>query len=505
MTVTPIGTIAGTGGHPATSCTTYTVDSSTFTYAFGANAVTPMSAPDSVMPTSTDPATKASSSDHIEPRQASDTTQAATGPSSANTTVSSTANAVLYVFASKYNTSQTTFNDYVKGLDNSVGSLISYPGNPWQAYQTKLNDAQVADVKAQPWLDWISAVPPSEFNEDYQDSRAVSPNPHQETGSTSDEISSTKVNATQELHKRAAELAKRAIVTRNPTLASQLKLISAPYPVANNTQPDFSQNYRFDSSLGAGTTIYIVDAGFNLDAADLAATGRTVGRFVVPNERTLPNNFEGPVVAPGGAFTDTPLPEDITDRTADTQNANGTFSPGRGHGTGVASAAAGLTYGVASRANLYLIKAKNGITRSYSDGSGRPDKVLMLGYQLDAVISAINEVIYHVVGNSNYGKAVVNFSWGIAGTEALPVTVGSPLWIEFQKLLEFANENGIIVVCAAGNLGRGSPEARTYEAPNFYHKSLHLIAVGYQVPQRLGTSSNNLITVGGLNSDATFW
>lgn len=73
----------------------------------------------------------------------------------------------LYAFASKYGTSQTTFNDHVKALDNTAGGLISYPGNLWQLYQTNLSDSQVSDVKAQPWLDWIAAVPPSNFDEDY--------------------------------------------------------------------------------------------------------------------------------------------------------------------------------------------------------------------------------------------------------------------------------------------------------------------------------------------------
>lgn len=458
--------------------------------------MSPVAASDLAVPTSTASATNASSSDGNDPSTSS---QAAAGPGSAdptsaarspqqlprdeaatdstsvvesvsatsvaltgtNTTSTSTsaATSTLYIFASKYNTSQTTFNDYVKELDDTAGTLISYPGNPTQAYQTNLSDSQVSDVKAQPWLNWITPVPPSEDDEGYEDNRAVRPDTREDSLSVSDEISLARVTAVPDPHKRAPELVKRAITTRNPTLASQLKLISAPYPVPNGTQPDFSQNYRFDDSLGAGSTIYIVDTGFNLDAADLAATGRTVNTFVVPNSLTLPNNYQGPVVLPG-AYTETALPEDITDRSNDPISSNGSVATGRGHGTGVASAAAGLTYGVASRANLYLIKGKNGVTRSYNDGSGRPDRVVLKEYQLGAITSALNEISYRVVESGNFAKAVVNLSWGLAMSPNKPVTFGSPLYREFQNFLHFAKSNGIAVVCAAGNTG--GPTARTY-------------------------------------------
>ncbi|KAI0471737.1 peptidase S8/S53 domain-containing protein [Xylariaceae sp. FL0804] len=401
----------------------------------------------------------------------STTVLTASSAPSANTT----SNAKLYVFASKYNTSQDVFNDYVKNLDNGAGFLISRPGVPWQGYQTKLTDAQVSDVKAQPWLDYCEVVPPTSFDDDYQDSRAV--------GLTTRQPSLDLTN-----NKQDAELAKRAITERNPTLAHQLKLISAPYPVTEGQKPDTSKNYRYDDSLGSGTTIYIVDTGFNLQAADLAATGRTVDYFVVPNAATLPNNHEGPKLSPEGTI-DTPLPEDITDRTDDSFNwITRQVTPGRGHGTGVASAAAGLTYGVASKANLYLIKGKNGINKTYPASDDRPSQVHISGYTVGALLSAFTEIIYHVGLKDNYGKAVVNLSWGIRGTSKDPITVGSGYHNETKKLLEFANNHGIVVVCATGNTGTSAPAA-----------------LGQTVPQRLGTDDNNLITVGGLNKDASKW
>ncbi|KAI0473420.1 hypothetical protein GGR56DRAFT_530803 [Xylariaceae sp. FL0804] len=112
--------------------------------------------------------------DYVESNIAADEVEATTVlTASSAPSANTTSNAKLYVFASKYNTSQDVFNNYVKNLDNGAGDLISKPGVPWQGYQSKLTDAQVSDVKAQPWLDYCEVVPPPNFDADYQDNYAV--------------------------------------------------------------------------------------------------------------------------------------------------------------------------------------------------------------------------------------------------------------------------------------------------------------------------------------------
>ena len=71
---------------------------------------------------------------------------------------------------------------------------------------------------------------------------------------------------------------------------------------------------------------------------EFAANGRTVESYCVPNVFTLDvSEFVKP--------DDIKAPADMTDH--------------NGHGTGVASIAGGVTQGVASQANLYIVKFRN--------------------------------------------------------------------------------------------------------------------------------------------------
>ena len=161
---------------------------------------------------------------------------------------------------------------------------------------------------------------------------------------TSDEMLSGDL---EPLHKRASGLIKRAMAERNGNDA-HLKLLAAQ---PGSRLPPL-ENYRYDDSLGRGITIFVVDTGFNIDAIDLqpGPSGRTIVPFVVENEYTMPYVYDQ------RDPNRDPLLEDITDRT----NKDDSSAGPKGQGTGVASAAGGLVHGVASNANLYLIKARMG-------------------------------------------------------------------------------------------------------------------------------------------------
>ncbi|KAI0686618.1 serine protease [Earliella scabrosa] len=95
-----------------------------------------------------------------------------------------------------------------------------------------------------------------------------------------------------------------------------LQRISQNPPLPPNSSPfDLVYNYRFDSSAGFGTDIYVIDTGINIDHNDFGGRARWGATF-------------GPY------------------RSAD----------GNGHGTHCAGTAAGTRFGVAKLANLIAVK-----------------------------------------------------------------------------------------------------------------------------------------------------
>ncbi|KAI8240248.1 tri m 2 allergen [Colletotrichum sp. SAR 10_96] len=151
----------------------------------------------------------------------------------------------------------------------------------------------------------------------------------------------------------------------------------------------------------------------------------------------------------------------------------------RGHGSGVACAAGGRPLGVASNANLYLVKYK-GAARQVSG------RVSSIGATRASLKAALDHINVKILERRLQGKSVVNFSFGLD-----PKTAGQEGFAEyqadfdsFQKVMEM---NGVVFVMAAGN--SASMGSR----------------LGDHLPQLLGTKENHLITVGGVNADGTLW
>jgi subtilisin family serine protease len=181
-----------------------------------------------------------------------------------------------------------------------------------------------------------------------------------------------------------------------------LGILSAPRALMDTEMwPD----YEFDTRLGQGHTIYIIDTGYRathevtmFDSGhmsqhadflqEFAATGRTVDSYVVPNAFTLS-------ASPFVTDQDTLSPEDMTDY--------------NGHGTAVASVAGGINQGVASQANLVIIKFRNAATRA---NVGVRQLRGVTGAALrDAWNHAIDDVIIRR-NNGDTGKFVINMSYG---------------------------------------------------------------------------------------------
>lgn len=156
------------------------------------------------------------------------------------------------------------------------------------------------------------------------------------------------------------------------------------------TWPNNQYNYAFD---GTGRTIYILDSGLNLANPTVAA--EFAGRAQIIYDVNGANGYDC-VLWPDGST---------------------------GHGTQVATAAAGKTYGVAKNANLMIGKITNGCTFSTS-------------------VSTITMAFNWLAGNAPRGS-IVNLSFG---TDCDP-------WTNYalESAIKAAHDAGIIVVIAAGN------------------------------------------------------
>jgi subtilisin family serine protease len=113
-----------------------------------------------------------------------------------------------------------------------------------------------------------------------------------------------------------------------------------------------------------------------------------VDDYVVPNALTLS-------ASPFVSDQDTLSPEDMTDY--------------NGHGTAVASVAGGASQGVASQANMVIIKFRNAAAQA---GVGRNQIRGVTSAALrDAWDYAINDVLTRR-NNGDTGKFVINMSYG---------------------------------------------------------------------------------------------
>jgi hypothetical protein len=133
-------------------------------------------------------------------------------------------------------------------------------------------------------------------------------------------------------------LRKRALpqsLNRRDESAYHLGLIAA-----RNQKNDPTQlpNYVFEPSLGKGQTIYVLDTGYRKSHTEFDASEREVRDFAITNRYTL-----DPIMPP--IPDEMKAPQDMTDI--------------NGHGTIVASITAGYTNGVASLANLVVVKFRN--------------------------------------------------------------------------------------------------------------------------------------------------
>jgi hypothetical protein len=177
-----------------------------------------------------------------------------------------------------------------------------------------------------------------------------------------------------------------------------------------------------------------------------------------------------------------------------------------GHGTKMATIAAGKLDGIAPNANLHLLKIQ-GLWNS-GETPRKPDKSGKI--QPMAVLSAFDEVRRHVGARRSADpntKSVINMSWGrslivmtrlfsftdrTTGVQLLidedtkaPIGAGADIEAIFPEFQAWCESLEIPIVLAAGN-----------DNTRFLHE---------QVPQKFGTPDNGIITVGGVEREGTLY
>lgn len=273
------------------------------------------------------------------------------------------------MLSTKSGTDLSTFESYIKTLpDEGEGYRIVFPDAPWQSYLTYLTLAEAKDVARQPFIYFVSLIQETGDDEETGDDAFTAIPSSQKIEKRVDGVQNlqTRLNSDQHL---------RVISVRNQQLVS-----------ANAVLPP----YLYDPLLGKGQTIYVLDAGFNTAHTEFStASGRTVETHVVPRRMTLAKERNTALW---------PLADEITDH--------------NGHGTTVASVAGGVTHGVASKANLVLVKFKE-----WARNANKPTSWVYRGVTDPALDYAWEWVVKDVLEKrkrGNTGKFIVNMSYGNA-------------------------------------------------------------------------------------------
>ncbi|KAF2272251.1 uncharacterized protein EI97DRAFT_470584 [Westerdykella ornata] len=365
----------------------------------------------------------------------------------------------------KVGTSMDTFEQFIQQLDGSKGDKSIFESFGNQVYLTDLTSEQAASLKDR--HDFIMQVyepsigdlndegPPEEFLAIPTGSAMP---PRHSTQSTFQQGE----QAVQLTTSSSSRLDRRGMIPASPQTPYWKKMIAqAPGSSSNPSRPPL---FIADESGGKGTTIYILDDGFDVDILELASQGRKVEHFVAPNKDTIPPRFleNHQRLFPNLRI----LPEDIRGVS--------------GHGTKMASIAAGKTIGVAPNADLYLLKTKGAFNRG--DAPDRPDTAL--GAQAVAMLGCLNRIQFHVENRLKVdkdAKSVVNMSFGF------PASDGESQHMEaaFIEFFAWAERRRIPVVLAAGNDNS---------------RPLH-----QGIPRKCGTPDNMIITVGGVQEDGSLY
>ncbi|KAF2789529.1 subtilisin-like protein, partial [Melanomma pulvis-pyrius CBS 109.77] len=161
------------------------------------------------------------------------------------------------------------------------------------------------------------------------------------------------------------------------------------------------------------------------------------------------------------------------------------------HGTKMATIAGGKIHGIAPNADLFLVKTTGNFNRGPSTEQEEREEREGTRFiedsnhplQPGALEDSLNAVRDHILERLKVNpdaKSVINMSWGVQLDRG-----GAILENLFHQFFTWTEENKITVVLAAGNTAS---------------EQLHT-----KVPQKFGTPTNGIITVGGVKQDGTLY
>ncbi|KAF1963807.1 subtilisin-like protein [Byssothecium circinans] len=362
-----------------------------------------------------------------------------------------------YWIRTKEGTSNEAFTNFIKELDGGVGQVgdtSEYDASvaTFQTYMTDLRPSHAQDLKAK--YNFLAVVHAFVFDPKELDTQEEFHAIPTSRGTTLMATNTSRDSLAAYSHK----LKPRAKLPPDNDAPDWKKMISSP-PRDDFRPPSQDPPYLADDSGGKGTTIYVLDDGFDIHFPELAATGRTVGTFVIPNQLTVPRNYIDNIrkVHKAAIVRD----EDITLGF---------------HGTKMATIAAGKQLGVAPNADLFLIKSKGSWAKSAT-----ATESINIGYQapgMSRVLLHVRSLIQSRLNADASAKSVINMSWGIMNSQK-----ARDMEADFEAFFEWCQRNKIPVVMGAGN----APEENLDE----------------KVPHKFGTPTNTIITVGGVNKDGT--
>ena len=195
-------------------------------------------------------------------------------PSSTTTEESSTSfssvppnSPTAYLLSTKTDTDKAAFEKLIKTLpDEGKGAVISYPNIPWQSYSTNLTEDQAVELRKNAIVEFVARI-----TEEDGEARAVSsehPSHHEKRADEdeTDEDSNAK--------------------SPRPNSEYHLGMLSADPKFKDKI--DWGE-YTFDTSLGEGAWIYVLDTGYRASHEVIATVQSHVGSSVTAliHARTL--------------------------------------------------------------------------------------------------------------------------------------------------------------------------------------------------------------------------
>ncbi|KAL8866340.1 MAG: hypothetical protein Q9174_006363 [Haloplaca sp. 1 TL-2023] len=347
-----------------------------------------------------------------------------------------------WIFNTVVGTSKEEFDKFIKSLpDKGSGRQIIYPSMNYQWYVTRMTKKEAMVVHRATIVDQL--VP----NQRLQSSLAFA----RGNASTTDKYLAPRAGP------GALKLAQESQIDAARMQISWWR--DRPVPGLYSNDPSWA--YLHDESAGEGTFIYVFDTKINFDHHE----------FRLQKERGTPVSY---------------IPKQLLrpDASDPTQ-----YSDKGGHGTAVASRAAGKNLGVANKATIINVVIHG--------AEALPDWDLKDDMLCEAWEWASDDVKNH----DRQGRAVFSMSMGFFYDPWRRPKAAEPRYASWGLAATSHDDYWLPLLVRAWELDIPTVVSSINKADD-HDKQYYL---GSYSPQRYGTKDNALITIGSLDEDGKIW